>query len=898
MTPNPTAVALEPATVTPELLAQHGITAEEYHRILAALGRVPSITELGIYSVMWSEHCSYKSSRVHLKRLPTKSDRVVQGPGENAGIIDVGDGWACAFKIESHNHPSYIEPFQGAATGVGGILRDIFTMGARPLAVMDSLRFGPISDEGCPTTSEPCPILSAPSAERVGSDPEERRQLIHRNHSIVEGVVSGIAGYGNCFGVPNLGGETKFEPCYSGNPLVNAFALGLVRKDEIFYAKASGTGNPVIYVGAKTGRDGIHGATMASEEFKEGSEQKRPNVQVGDPFMEKLLLEACLEAMKTGAIVGIQDMGAAGLTCSTCEMGARGGVGLDVELDLVPQRESGMSAYDIMLSESQERMLLVAEKGREDEVLRVFSKWGLDAVIVGTVQPEPRLRIRHHGVLVADIPNVSLTDDAPLYHRPIGVWPSPVPHDPPEEILSKLDQDRDYTADLKTLLASANVCSKRWVHEQYDSMVQTNTIQGPGGEAGVMRIKGTGIRDQGSGIRDQGRGTRDLGTEALDSNLTPSKSSVTGHDFKPALSLPKGAENAQKGKGALAPEGHERGLAMALDGNGRWCWLNPRLGAMHAVAEAARKVACTGATPIAATNCLNFGNPEKREIMAQLSAAIDGIAEACTALGTPITGGNVSLYNETRGVGIYPTPVLGIVGILDDVSRAVPAHFQRAGDAILLLWPIPEGQKPDPDLEVPLNPPPISQYPMPIFEKQPYEPKPEAPPTAAEAALASFGSSEFAKLVLGGVWGHPPQLDLAAEARLQKLLGDLAYHKLIRSARDLSDGGIAVALAQATFPNAIGATVEQDQSLLAHPLFGLFAEPASTVILSAAPDRVSAIEAAADNLGFFCARIGATGGSRLEISVDRQLFISASIAELCTIWADALETNLHEEVHT
>src|SRR6202000_2892094 len=459
-----TAAAPQPVAVTPELLAQHSITAEEYSRILAALGRTPSLTELGIYSVMWSEHCSYKSSKVHLKRLPTKSERVVQGPGENAGIIDVGDGWACAFKIESHNHPSYIEPHQGAATGVGGILRDIFTMGARPLAVMDSLRFGTIAR---------------------GSDADE---LVSKNHSIVEGVVSGIAGYGNCFGVPNLGGETKFEVCYSGNPLVNAFALGLVRIDEIFYGKASGAGNPVIYVGAKTGRDGIHGATMASEEFHAGTEATRPNVQVGDPFMEKLLLEACLEAMKTGAIVGIQDMGAAVLTCSTCEMGARGGVGLDVELDLVPQRETGMSAYEIMLSESQERMLLVAEKGREDEVLRVFAKWGLDAVIVGTVEPAPRLRIRHHGELVADIPNQSLTDDAPLYHRPVGTWKAPVPLDPPAEVLEALKQPRDYTADLKKLLASANICSKRWVFEQYDSMVQTNTGQGPGGGSGVSGV--------------------------------------------------------------------------------------------------------------------------------------------------------------------------------------------------------------------------------------------------------------------------------------------------------------------------------------------------------------------------------------------------------------------------
>ncbi len=772
------AVAPPPATITPELLAQHGITAEEYRRIVDALGRTPSLTELGIYSVMWSEHCSYKSSKVHLKRLPTRSKLVVQGPGENAGIIDVGDGWACAFKIESHNHPSYIEPFQGAATGVGGILRDIFTMGARPLAVMDSLRFGPLT-----------------------ADAQTSEELVRKNHSVVEGVVHGIAGYGNCFGVPNLGGETKFEPCYSGNPLVNAFALGLVRKDEIFYARASGAGNPVIYVGAKTGRDGIHGATMASEEFKEGSEQKRPNVQVGDPFMEKLLLEACLEAMQTGAIVGIQDMGAAGLTCSTCEMGSRGCVGLDVELDLVPQRETGMSAYEIMLSESQERMLLVAEKGREAEVLCVFAKWGLDAVIVGAVQPSPRLRIRHHGELVADIPNQSLTDDAPLYHRPIGAWTAPAPLDPPAEVLAELAKDRNYTADLKKLLASANVCSKRWIHQQYDSMVQTNTVIGPGGEAGVMRIKGTG------------------------------------------------------------GPGHERGLAMALDGNGRWCYLDPKLGAMHAVAECARKVACSGATPVAATNCLNFGNPEKPEIMAQLSAAIDGIAEACTALGTPITGGNVSLYNETKGEGIYPTPVLGIVGILEDVSKAVPAHFQREKDAIVLLWPIPRGEEPDPKLKVPLNPPPISQFVLPALEREPRV-REEADASEAEAGenLAAFGSSEFAKAVLGSLWGRPPALDLDAEASLHDLFAVLAWRKLIHSARDLSDGGLAVALAQAAFPKGIGATVEQDPSLLAHPLFGLFAEPASTILITCDPGQVSEIDAMAGQHNLLWGRIGTTVG--------------------------------------
>src|ERR1700722_13236780 len=693
-----------PATITPALLKQHSITPEEYARIEAALGRTPSLTELGIFSVMWSEHCSYKSSRVHLKRLPTRGERttgpgsVVQGPGENAGIIDVGDGWACAFKIESHNHPSYIEPYQGAATGVGGILRDIFTMNARPLAVMDSLRFGPLDET------------------------EADESLRRRNHQIATGVVHGVAGYGNCFGVPNVGGETRFEACYSGNPLLNAFALGLVRSDEIFYAKATGVGNPVIYVGAKTGRDGIHGATMASEEFTEGSEQKRPNVQMGDPFMEKLLLEACLEAMATGAVLGIQDMGAAGLTCSTCEMGARGDLGLTVELDRVPQRETGMTSYEIMLSESQERMLLVADKERAVEVLDVFSKWGLDASIVGEVTEKPHMVITQQGVLVADIPNQALTDDAPLYHRPVGVWKAPVPLDPPAHVLEELKRARDYTADLKKLLASANICDKRWVFEQYDSMVQTNTVQGPGGEAGVMRIKGTG-----------------------------------GHTEGPGVGEPRG----------------ERGLAMALAGNGRWTYLDPKLGAMHAVAEAARKVACTGATPVAATNCLNFGNPEKPEIMAQLSQAIDGIAEACNALGTPVTGGNVSLYNETKGEGIYPTPVLGVVGIIEDVTKAVPSAFQKAGDVVLFLSAAQgEGRNPRRDL----------------------------------------GSTEDAQTVLHGLWGEPPVLDLTEEAALHKALAALAAKGLLVSATDISDGGSAVAFAKACFPRELGLRVSMTVS--------------------------------------------------------------------------------------
>jgi phosphoribosylformylglycinamidine synthase II len=785
MKPESLSLDLESVSITPELLAQHSITPEEYQRIVAALGRPPGLTELGIYSVMWSEHCSYKSSRVHLKRLPTRSERVVQGPGENAGIIDVGDGWACAFKIESHNHPSFIEPFQGAATGVGGILRDIFTMGARPLAVMDSLRFGPVCEED---------LAKDPAASAV----------VRKNHTLLEGVVSGIAAYGNCFGVPNLGGETRFEPCYSGNPLVNAFALGLVRRDEIFYAKASGIGNPVIYVGAKTGRDGIHGATMASEEFKEGAEQKRPNVQVGDPFMEKLLLEACIEAMRTGAVVGIQDMGAAGLTCSTCEMGARGGVGLEVELDRVPQRETGMSAYEIMLSESQERMLLVADGGREDEVLRVFEKWGLDAVIVGEVIAEPRLRILHHGDLVADIPNQSLTDDAPLYHRPVGEWKAPVTLSPPPEVLDQLTffeetlseataEATSYADELRALLASSNICSKNWITEQYDSMVQTNTVQGPGSEAGVMRIKGT-----------------------------------------------------------------NRALAMALDGNSRWCYLNPRLGAEHAVAEAARKVACTGATPVAATNCLNFGNPEKPEIMAQLSSAIDGISAACIALGTPITGGNVSLYNETRGQGIYPTPVIGIVGILDQVGNAVGADFANAGDAVLLISPA------------------------------------SVPPL--EERMQEFGSSEYARKVLSSLWGTPPSLDLQVEASLHRCLAELAEQEMIHSARDISDGGVAVALAEGSFFHGVGVRANLLKAPDLPAEWDLFGETASQCILTCSRESVAEVERVVNQYpGLMVATLGETVTELFELAVDGRVLIREKVSGLRNVWSTALPALLRND---
>ena len=764
--------------ITPEVLRDHGISAEEYERLLKALGRVPTMTELGIFSVMWSEHCSYKSSRVHLKRLPTHSRRVVQGPGENAGIIDIGDGWACAFKIESHNHPSFIEPFQGAATGVGGILRDIFTMGARPLAVMDSLRFGPITR----------PTLSPTDGDEGGA-PDVDQETLHKNHSVLEGVVSGIASYGNCFGVPNVGGEVKFESCYSGNPLVNAFALGLVRRDQIFYAKAAGAGNPVIYVGSKTGRDGIHGATMASEEFSEESEAKRPNVQVGDPFLEKLLLEACLEAMQTGAVVGIQDMGAAGLTCSTCEMGGRGGVGLEIELDLVPQRETGMTPYEIMLSESQERMLLVAEKGREDEVFRVFQKWGLDAVTIGQVIDKPMMRVLEHGNVVAEIPNAALTDDAPLYKRPMERWEPPVSREMPEHIA--LGQKSEFTDELKRLLASPNICSKRWVFEQYDSMVQTNTVEGPGGEAGVIRVKGT-----------------------------------------------------------------QRGLAMALDGNGRWCWLDPKLGAMHAVAESARNVVCSGATPVAATNCLNFGNPEKPHIMWQFSQVIDGMRLACEELETPITGGNVSLYNETLGEGIYPTPVIGVVGIIEDVHKAVAPIFRESGRALVLL----RGSEPG---------------------------------DAADAE-AEFGSSEYAKEILGQVWGFPPSLELEHESALQKALLKMIDEGLIESAKDCSEGGMAVTLAECCFGRGIGARVNLSSSDLA-PEFVLFGEDASRILISCDPEKVGRIQEVAGKFTVSAEQIGSTISGKLEIAVDGKTAVAAEVSELKDAWGGALQRALHVE---
>ena len=675
--------------ISGEQLSFHRLKRDEYDRIVAILHREPNLTELGIFSVMWSEHCSYKSSRIHLKKLPTRGKTVLQGPGENAGIIDIGDGWAIAFKIESHNHPSFIEPFQGAATGVGGILRDIFTMGARPIAVMDAIRFGTLDNP--------------------------------RNRRILEGVVSGIAHYGNCFGVPTVGGECVFDPSYAGNPLVNVFALGVFRHDEIFKGRAAGIGNPVIYVGSKTGRDGIHGASMASAEFDEESEEKRPNVQVGDPFMEKLLLEACLEAMKTGAIVGIQDMGAAGLTCSTCEMGSRAETGIEIDLALVPQRETGMTPYEIMLSESQERMLLVAAKGREHEVFAVFKKWGLDAVTIGRVTDDGMLRVRDHGEIAAEIPNRPLADEAPLYDRPHDVpayraFPLEAPDLAPRP---------DLTADLYTLMASPNVCSKRWIWEQYDYMVRTNTLAGPGHDAAIVRLKDTAMS-----------------------------------------------------------------VAMALDGNGRYCALDPREGVKLMVAECCRNLSVVGAKPVAATNNLNYGNPERPEIMRQLVEGIEGLGEACTFFETPITGGNVSLYNETLGEPIHPTPVVGIVGLMETGAPVSPTFVNPDRDIVLL------GGYGDCDAQ-------------------------------------RFGGTEYANAVLGQRWGLPPALDMDYEKRVQEATREIVRAGLAESAHDLADGGLAGALAECSFGAAnVGADVAIDSPM--RPDWLLFHEAPSRVLISTA----------------------------------------------------------------
>jgi len=731
------------SAITPELIEAHQLTRSEYEKIKSLLGREPTYTELGIFSVMWSEHCSYKSSRLHLKKLPTRGPGVLQGPGENAGIVDIGGGYAVAFKIESHNHPSFIEPFQGAATGVGGILRDIFTMGARPIAVMDALRFGPLDDA------------------EAGA----------RNRRILEGVVSGIAHYGNCFGVPTIGGETVFDRCYNGNPLVNVFALGVFKQDEIFFARACGVGNPVIYVGAKTGKDGIHGASMASAEFTEESKQKRPNVQVGDPFLEKLLLEACLEAMRTGAIVGIQDMGAAGLTCSTCEMGSRGRTGVEIDLKYVPQRETGMTPYEIMLSESQERMLLVAQQGREEEVFQVFRKWGLDAVTIGKVTGDGMLRVRDHGKVVAEIPTRALADDAPVYDRPHTAPYRQAPMQAPAF------QSADVQEDLVALMQSPDLCSKRWIWEQYDYMVRTNTIQGPGADAAIVRIKETG-------------------------------SSV----------------------------------AMALDGNERYCHLDPREGTKLQVAECCRNLSTMGARPVAATNCLNFGNPERPEIMGQLVEAIEGMAEACEAFGTPVTGGNVSLYNETLGEPVWPSPVLGIVGTMK-TGPVTPLEFQRPGRAIVLVGGL------------------------------------------GTCDETRFGGTQYAKAVLKKLWGLPPALDMEYEKRVQAAVREIVNGGLAESSHDLGGGGLAVALAECCFgPAGTGAAITLDSDLRSELL--LFHEAPSRVLIATAD--AEAVRAIAGKYQVEAPVIGATQPRWLSIENRRTRLVRLDVGELRAKWESAL----------
>ncbi|MBA3637708.1 MAG: phosphoribosylformylglycinamidine synthase subunit PurL [Acidobacteriota bacterium] len=734
------------STVDAAVLERHGLKGDEYARIVAALGREPSLTELGIFSVMWSEHCSYKSSRVHLRTLPTQGPRVLQGPGENAGAVDIGDGLAAVFKIESHNHPSFIEPYQGAATGVGGIIRDIFTMGARPVALMNSLRFGPMDGEH-------------------GA----------RTRRIVEGVVAGIAGYGNSIGIPTVGGEIVFDEPYAGNPLVNVFCLGLAGADALVMGRAEGVGNPVYYVGAKTGRDGIHGATMASAEFDDKSAEKRPAVQVGDPFMEKLLLEACLELMKGDALIGVQDMGAAGLTCATSEMGARSGSGIEIDVMHVPQRESGMSAYEIMLSESQERMLLVVKKGREPEVEEIFEKWDLHAAHIGFVTNDGLLRVKDHGKVVAEIPNTALVVEAPVYTRPMT---RPAYLDDVQQLdVASLSQVQPQDTFFR-LLASPTIASKRWVYRQYDHMVRTNSIVLAGMGAAVVRVKGTA-----------------------------------------------------------------RALAMSVDGNGRYCYLDPFRGAMLAVAEAARNVACAGAQPIGATNCLNFGNPERPEIMWQFGEAVRGIGEACRALDVPITGGNVSLYNETDGNAIYPTPVLGVVGLIEDASCAITRAFRAAGDNVILLG----------------------------------------------ETFDELGGSEYLKIVHGLVKGQPPRLDMVKERSLIELLGRAASAKLLRSAHDCSDGGIAVTLAECTF-DAAGVGCEVDVPAAATRLDStLFSESASRVVVSATPEQTDAVLQLAKEAGVAARVIGQTGGTRLKITVAGQSAIDCDVREAENRWSSVLE---------
>jgi len=744
--------------VDAELAREHGLSDEEWKRILEILGRTPSYAELGIFSVMWSEHCSYKSSRTHLKTLPTTAERqpagsvgtVLVGPGEGAGAVAIGDGLAVIFKIESHNHPSFVEPTQGAATGVGGILRDVFSMGARPIASLDSIRFGPLDDP--------------------------------KHQMLLRGVVHGIGGYGNAVGVPTVGGETTFHECYRGNILVNAFNLGLVEADRIFLGQATGVGNPVIYVGSKTGRDGIHGASLlASAEFGEETEAKRPTVQVGDPFTEKCLIEACLEVMRGDALVGIQDMGAAGLTCSSFEMASRAGTGIEMDLDRVPQRAAGMTPYELLLSESQERMLLVARAGEEQRVLDVFARWDLDAVVVGRVTGDGRMRVRWHGATVVDIPVDPVAQSAPVYDRP---------RRPPADLgerqkldLASVEPECDPQGALEQLLDSPNLGAKHWVWRQYDSLVLGNTVLGPGGDAALVRVR----RED-----DTATGTA---------------------------------------------------LALAVHCNPRWCWLDPHAGAIAAVAETARRVACTGARPLALTNCLNFGNPEKPEIMWEFAEAVRGLGEAAAALGTPVVSGNVSFYNETAGRPIHPTPTVAMVGLLANVERHAVSGFPAAGLAILLLGDTRE----------------------------------------------ELGGSHWLSLRRGREAGLPPSVDLAHERRLHGLLVDAVASGVLRSAHAVSDGGLAVALARCGFSAGIGARVALADPLRIEAL--LFGESTGRVVVTSGdPQRLLALARAA---GVPARHIGETGGARLTLGREHGApWIDSELSRLAAIWSAAIPRRL------
>ncbi|MBH0196749.1 MAG: phosphoribosylformylglycinamidine synthase subunit PurL [Nitrospira sp.] len=738
--------------ITKDLIAQHNLTDDEYKKIVEILGREPNLTELGMFSVMWSEHCSYKSSRVHLKKLPTTGPRVVQGPGENAGVVDIGDGLCVVFKMESHNHPSFIEPYQGAATGVGGILRDVFTMGARPIALLDSLRFG-------------------------GLDTPKNRHLM-------KGVVAGIAGYGNCMGVPTVGGEIVFNDIYSLNPLVNVFCLGIARKDKIFLGTAAGVGNPVIYFGSKTGRDGIHGATMASDSFDDKSEQKRPTVQVGDPFQEKLLLEACLELMAGDLLVGIQDMGAAGLTSSSCEMASRAGNGMELDLTHVPRREPGMTPYELMLSESQERMLMVAKAGKEEACIAICRKWDLDVAVVGAVTGDGVLRVKDQGKVVAEIPAKSLADDGPRYERP---------YQPPEyqDMLTNLNYDllqdvKDANAALLSLLESPTIASKRWVYQQYDHMVRTNTMVRPGSDAAVVRIKGT-----------------------------------------------------------------NKAVAMTVDCNSRYCMLHPYEGARIAVAEAARNLACSGAEPIGLTDCLNFGNPERPEIMWQFVLAVEGIKDACERLAVPVVSGNVSFYNETNGLSIYPTPMLGMVGLIEQADQAMTQWFKQDGDDIILLGVTRE----------------------------------------------DLGGSEYLKVIHAREQGSPPLLNMDTEKALHECVLALVRGGLIQSAHDCSDGGLAVTLAESCFSGSdrkLGAVVRLAPGRIRKDAV-LFGESQSRVVLSAKPSNRQAILDQAKGLGVPAEVIGAVTGTRLTISLGDAMMVDMPVPTLHDQWALSIERTLTQE---